>query len=177
VQSSEAYLRRLMTDSLDGDAQAHNALLKALVPLLRAFFGRRMDNSAEVEDLVQDTLIAVHTRRASYDQARPFAPWLFAVARYKLIDAFRRRRDHLSIDGLDDLFGDDSFESATSAQLDVAALLDTLPAKQASAIRNTRIEGLSTAEAAARDGISESDVKVSVHRGLKALMARLGRSE
>lgn len=165
-----------MIDSLTGGAREQRALLQALLPVLRRFYARRVMNAADAEDLVQETLIAVHRRRASYDTGRAFGPWLFAVARYKLVDSFRRKRVEISLDGLDDVFGDEGFEQATSARLDVAALLDMLPVKQANAIRNTRIEGLSTAEPADREGISESDVKVSVHRGLKALMTRLGGS-
>ena len=174
MHADEASLRQLMTGSLTGDATAHGALLRALLPVLRRYFGRKLGTD-DVEDLVQDTLIAVHAKRASYDPARPFAPWLFAVARYKLIDSLRRRRLTVPLDGLEELLGDAGFEDSASAKLDIAALLDALPAKQADAIRNTRIEGLSTFEAATRAGISESDVKVSVHRGLKALGRRLGR--
>jgi RNA polymerase sigma factor (sigma-70 family) len=174
VQTDEAGLRQLMTASLDGDAAAHRRLLGALVPVLRRYFGRRTNDGAEVEDLVQDTLIAVHTRRASYDPARPFGPWLYAVARYKLVDAFRKRRATVSIDGMEELFGDGGFEDAVGARLDVTELLAALPPKQAMAIRATKIDGLSIADVAAREGISESDVKISVHRGLKALEKKLG---
>jgi RNA polymerase sigma factor (sigma-70 family) len=128
----------------------------------------------DVDDLVQETLIAVHVKRASYDPTRPFGPRLFAVARYKLIDAFRRNRAGVALDSLGDMFGDDRFEADTGARIEIATLLDTLPVKQASAIRGTRIEGWSISETAARDGISESDVKISVHRGVKALMAKRG---
>jgi RNA polymerase sigma factor (sigma-70 family) len=174
MHADEASLRQLMTGSLTGDSAAHGALLRALLPVLRRYFGRKLGTD-DVEDLVQDTLIAVHTKRASYDPARPFAPWMFAVARYKLIDSLRRKRPTVSLDGLDDILGDTGFEDSASAKLDVATLLGELPLKQADAIRNTRIEGFSTSEAAARAGISESDVKVSVHRGLKAVARRLGR--
>jgi RNA polymerase sigma factor (sigma-70 family) len=164
-----------MTGSLTGDATAHRDLLRALLPVLRGYFMRRTGGTSDVEDLVQETLIAVHTKRASYDPARPFGPWLFAVARYKLVDAMRRQRPHVSLDGLEDLFGDEGFEDSVGAKLDIDGMLATLPPKQAATIRHTRIEGLSTTEAAARSGISEADVKVSVHRGLKALAARLTR--
>jgi RNA polymerase sigma factor (sigma-70 family) len=174
VRTDEPALRLLMHASLDGDANAHRQLLGALVPVLRGYFGRRTGDAAQIEDLVQETLIAVHTRRASYDPARPFGPWLFAVARYKLVDAWRRRRDTVALDGLEEMFGDGGFEDEIGAKLDVAGLLGTLPPKQATAIRATKIEGLSIADVAARDGISESDVKISVHRGLKALAKRLG---
>jgi RNA polymerase sigma factor (sigma-70 family) len=164
-----------MTGSLSGDSAAHNALLRALLPVLRAYFAKRLGAVSDVEDLVQETLIAVHTKRASYDPVRPFGPWLFAVARYKLVDSFRRHRQHVPLDGLEDVLGDSGFEDATAAKLDIDSLLATLSPKQATMIRETRIEGLSTVEAAALGGISESDVKVSVHRGLKALTERLGK--
>jgi RNA polymerase sigma-70 factor (ECF subfamily) len=165
-----------MQASLDGDARAHHMLLSKLVPVLRRYFTRRMAGAADLEDLVQETLIAVHTRRGSYDRGRAFGPWLFAVARYKMIDHFRRTRHHVALDDLGDLLGDGGFEDAVSARLDIDAALETLSPKQAATIRATKIEGLSVAEAAARDGISEADVKVSVHRGIKALAKKMSGS-
>jgi len=176
VATDEAHLRHLMQASLDGDARAHHMLLSALVPVLRRYYARRMAGAADLEDLVQETLIAVHTRRGSYDRSRAFGPWLFAVARYKMIDHFRRTRHDVALDDLGDLLGDGGFEDAVSARLDIDAALETLSPKQAATIRATKIEGLSVAEAAARAGISEADVKVSVHRGIKALTKRLSGS-
>jgi len=115
----------------------------------------------------------VHSRRSTYDRDRAFTSWLFAIARYKMIDHFRRVRRLQPIDGLEDVLIADGFEDASGARIDVDDLLDTLPPKQARMIRATRIEGLSVAEVAAADGLGESDVKVSVHRGLKSLMARI----
>ena len=166
-------LRALMLAGLDGDGASHAALLEFAASLLRAFYRRRIADADDIEDLVQETLIAVHERRASYDRRRPFSPWLFAIARYKMIDHIRRRSRLQPIDDVDDLLVAADFEAPSLARTDLARLLDGLPAKQAAAIRNTRIEGLSVAEAAARAGIGESDVKVSVHRGLRALAARV----
>ena len=173
MPTNEDQLRAWMTGGLDGDAASHAALLKALVPLLRAFYRRRLGEGGELEDLVQETLIAVHTRRASYDRDRPFTAWLFSIARYKMIDHFRRTRRHVSVEDLAETLSVESFEAASNARMDVEQLLDGLPPKQASAIRRTRLDGLSIAEAAEVAGIGESDVKVSVHRGLKALGARI----
>ena len=174
MRISDEQLRALMLAGLDGNGEAHAALLGLLASLLRPFYRRRMRADADdIEDLVQETLIAVHDRRASYDRRRAFTPWLFAIARYKMIDHFRRRSRLQPIDGLDEMLVAEGFEDASLARVDVARLLDRLPPKQARAIRDTRIEGLSVAEAAARAGIGESDVKVSVHRGLKALAARV----
>ncbi|MBN8839832.1 MAG: sigma-70 family RNA polymerase sigma factor [Sphingomonadales bacterium] len=174
MKANEDELRRLMINGLDGNAGDHAALLRQLVPVLRGFY-RRQAHGAEddIEDLVQETLIVVHTRRASYDRDRVFTAWLFAIARYKMIDHFRRVRRLQPIDGLENILTIDGFEDASGARLDVDDLLDTLPAKQARMIRATRIEGLSIADAAAAHGIGESDVKISVHRGLKSLMKRI----
>ena len=177
MRPSEDQLRAWMVAGLDGDAGCHAALLRALVPMLRGFYRRRVrDGGDDIEDLVQETLIAVHTRRASYDRDRAFTAWLFAIARYKMIDHFRRARHHVAIDDLGDILIAEGFEDGTAARMDVDRLLETLPGKQARAIRSTRIDGLSIAEAASADGIGQSDVKVSVHRGLKALAARIAGS-
>jgi len=174
MRADEQALRDLMIGGLDGNAADHAALLRQLVPLLRAFYRRRARGGEDdIEDLVQETLIAVHTRRATFDRDRAFTAWLFAIARYKMVDHFRRVCRLQPIDGLEAVLVAEGFEDAADARLDVADLLDTLPAKQARVIRATRIDGLSVAEAAAADGIGESDVKVSVHRGLKALMVRI----
>ena len=163
-----------MIGGLAGEAAAQRALLRALAPVLRAFFARRLRGAEDdVEDLVQDSLVAIHTRRATYDPARPFTAWAYAVARYKMIDHFRRRKQTVPLDDFADILSVGSFEDASGAQMDVAKLLDALPSKQAQAIRATKIDGLSVAEAAVRAGISESDVKISVYRGLKTLERRL----
>jgi len=173
VLVSERELKELMVDGLDGNAAAHAALLSALVPLLRSYFRRRAHGAGDdIEDLVQETLIAVHARRATYDRSRMFSAWLFAIARYKLIDHFRRRQRECPVEDLEELLIEEGIEAST-AEWDVERLLDSLPTKQANAIRGTHVEGLSVAEAASRAGIGESDVKVSVHRGLKALAARI----
>lgn len=174
MRADEDVLRGLMIGGLGGDAAAHAALLRLLVPMLRGFYRRRASGSDDdIEDLVQETLIAVHSRRATYDRERAFTAWLFAIARYKMVDHFRRVRRLQPIEGMEEVLPAEDFEPATLARLDIEELLATLPPKQARMIRATRLEGLSVAEAAEAGGIGESDVKVSVHRGLKALMARV----
>jgi RNA polymerase sigma-70 factor (ECF subfamily) len=173
MQAGEHQLKTWMVEGLDGDSASHAALLRALVPLLRAFYRRRVSDGDVIEDLVQETLIAVHTRRMSYDRRRSFSAWLFAVARYKMVDHFRRTRQTTSIDDMEESLFAEGFETEVNARIDVDQLLSRLPNKQAQAIRQTRIEGRSIADAAREAGIGESDVKVSVHRGLKALAARI----
>ena len=162
---------------LAGDAVAYRAFLQDLTAHLRAFLRKRLTRLPdEVEDLVQESLLAVHNQRHTYDPAQPLTAWVVALARYKLIDLLRRRsRQDLLNDPLDEdseqLLAIDS--EAAEAQRDLAKLLETLPEKQRTAIVCVKLEGLSVAETARRTGISEASVKVGIHRGLKALAARL----
>jgi len=173
MAAGEEQLRAWMLGSLEGDSAAHAALLHSLVPLLRSFYGRRLRSVGDdIEDLVQETLIAVHTRRAAYDRARPFTAWLFAIARYRMVDYLRRRKFSIPLEEAPEP-ADEGFEDASVASMDMEALLSSLPPKQARAIRETHLEGKSVAEAAAAAGIGESDLRVSVHRGLKALATRI----
>jgi RNA polymerase sigma-70 factor (ECF subfamily) len=171
---AETRLKALMLATLAGDAGAYRALLAALTPYLRAYFARRV-GQADAEDLVQETLIAIHTKRATYDPALPFTAWLHAIARYKLIDHFRRAgvRRTLPLEQAEAITEDRQAESA-DAKRDVEKLLGALPRARRELVRQVKIEGLSTAEAAARTGMSESAVKVGVHRALKALSAMIG---
>ncbi len=172
MRTSEDRLKEMMIAAQDGDAGAYKALLTALAPALRSFFSRRLHGAVEdVEDLVQEALIAIHTRRTTYDRARPFTAWLYAVARYKLVDYLRRMRRDIPIEGLEDMLVAEGFEEASASRMDIDKLLGGLPNKQARAIRATKIDGLSVAEAARNGALSEADVKISVHRGLKALAA------
>lgn len=183
MAASEAQLQAWMVAGLAGDKAAHAALLRALLPVLRAWFRRRLSGREDVqEDLVQEVLIAVHEKRATYDPSRPFGGWLYAIARYKLIDHFRRhgtgrRGRETPLDGFEDLLAAPDRADAGDAGADVERLLALLNPKQAAAIRATHLEGLSIAEAAERHRWSASDVKISVHRGFKALAARIGRSD
>ena len=168
--STEAQLKDRMLAGLGGDPKAHAALLRAVAPLLRSYFARRMrDDAGEVEDLVQETLIAVHTRRGSFDPDRKFTSWLFSIARHKLVDHYRRSFRYQPTEGLEEILVSEGFEQSSNAAMDVDRLLASLPIKQARAIRETKLHGLSIAEAAERAGLGLSDVKVSVHRGMKAL--------
>lgn len=173
MRGNEDQLRTWMVDGLDGNAGSHEAMLRALVPLLQAFYRRRVADADAIEDIVQETLIAIHTRRMSYDRNRAFGAWLFAIARYKMVDHFRRTRQTCPIDDVEHLLISPGFEDETGARLDLDELLGDLPDKQARLIRRTRLDGHSIAETATAEGLGQSDVKVSVHRGLKALAARV----
>ena len=175
VRPDEQELKILMLAALDGNQRAYRQLLQNLAPILRRYLGRRVASGPEdLEDIVQETLLAIDQRRITYDRSRPFTPWVFAIAHHKFVDLVRRGRATTLLS--DDIVGDDGSGNPALAKIDMSNLLDTLPAKQAEAIRAVKIEGLSISEAADRQGIGESDVKVSIHRGLKALMQKIGRS-
>ena len=160
-----------MLASLDGDAAAYRDLLRELTGYLRAYYRRRLAHgAADVEDLVQETLIAVHSRHSSYDRSQPFTAWAYAMARYKLVDYLRKQRVRAAvpIDETVDLFAPDECEHAAASR-DVEQLLAELPVRQRDAIRLTKIEGLSIDEAARRTGQSAAATKVGIHRGLKRL--------
>lgn len=171
----EERLRSLMIEALAGNEQSYRRLLTEVGDRLRAYYARRLGpGHAATEDLVQEALLAVHMRRFTYDSERPFTAWLHAIARYKLIDYLRRSRAHrsLPIDDFDDLFAVDASEAA-GASHDIGQLLEELPPRPRSFIRAVKIDGRSIAEVSAGSGVSESAVKVAIHRGLKQLAKRL----
>jgi RNA polymerase sigma-70 factor (ECF subfamily) len=169
MTADEATLARLMGLAQLGDAAAYRQLLGLCAPLIRRFYARRLPDGA-LDDLVQETLMSLHRKRDSWDPARPFIPWMAAIARYRWVDHLRRVYAAPEAE-LGDDFGVESGEAAIAARFGCDRLLAMLPEAQAGAIRATRIDGLSTAEAAERLGQSEALVKVNVHRGLKKLAA------
>jgi RNA polymerase sigma-70 factor (ECF subfamily) len=176
----EAGLKPLWMRAQAGDEAAYRETLMRIATRLRAFFGRRLLSLPDdVEDLVQETLLALHLRRGTYDPALPVSAWVHAIARHKLVDLWRRRgrREslHDSIDDLDEA-GQLVAPDEQPARRDLGVLLNTLPAAQRHAIVLTKIEGLSVAEASQRTGVSVAALKVQVHRGLKRL-AELVRTE
>ncbi len=178
VEESEARLKDLMLRGLDGDAGAHRQMLAALSTRLRAYFARRMPgNSVDVEDLVQETILAVHMRRATYDRARPFTAWAYAIARYKLIDHWRRRKIHATAP-LDDFEDFLSAPASTSDDgLDLTRAMLSLTPGQRALVEAVKLKGFSLAEAGAANGISEGAAKVALHRALRRLAGRLRRAD
>ena len=185
VRSTEPELRALMMRGLDGDADAHRALLEKLSNQLRGYFkgqlARINHGPVEAEDLVQETLIAIHTRRHTYSPSQPLTPWVYAIARYKFVDYLRRTkasRSDVPMEDVNEITAQDDGAHVDST-LDLERLMAELTPKMRQAVRYVKLDGLSVSEAAARSGMSESNVKVSVHRGLKALaqlISKGGRS-
>ena len=181
LDAVEARLRALMVDALAGDAVAYRAFLRELTAHLRRFLGKRLQSRPDdVEDLLQECLIAVHDKRHTYDATQPLTPWIHAIARYKLVDHLRGSpRVEIASDDFDD--EPDSRAAAAhevaDARRDLAKLLARLPPRQRLPIVRVKLEGQSVAEAASATGMSISAVKVGIHRGLKALAAMVAKRE
>ena len=180
MASDETRLRGLFLRGLEGDEAALRGFLLEASAALRGYFRNRLRAAPEdAEDLVQETIIAIHTKRHTYDPTQPLTAWLYAIARYRLIDHLRRQKRRGPAIALDDAPESalaDPVRDNADARRDVAALLERLPEKQRTAIRLIKLEEKSVREAAALTGWSESDLKVSAHRGVKAL-ARMMAAE
>ena len=163
---------------LEGEHAAYQTFLQRLSAHLRAFLRRRLFGwPDDVEDLVQECLLAMHNKRHTYQSDQPLTAWVHAMARYKLVDVLRSKsvREALQ-DPLDDdlaIFAESSTE-ASDARRDLTGLLAKLPDRQRLPVERVKLEGLSVTEAAALLGMSESAVKMGIHRGLKALGKRVG---
>jgi RNA polymerase sigma-70 factor, ECF subfamily len=157
-----------------GDGIAYRRLLEALAPLLRQIVGRSFARAgfgnSDVEDVVQETLLAIHLKRQTWDDDKAITPWVTAIARHKVIDSLRRRGRHVELpidDFLDVLPAEIPTERLSSR--DAERLLSVLDGRQRDVVRAISIEGITAREAADRFRISQGAVRVSLHRGLSAL--------
>jgi RNA polymerase sigma-70 factor (ECF subfamily) len=179
--SLESELRALIVASLDGDAVAYHALLERLTGHLRAYYRHRFarigHGPTDAEDLVQETLIGIHTHRHTYDPSQRFTPWVHAIARYKFLDYLRGQKSSLNdipVESAEDLVAD-SETGVVESGLDLKRLMLKISPKARQAIHYLKLQGLSVNEAAARCRMSESAVKVAAHRGLKALVLQIAK--
>jgi RNA polymerase sigma-70 factor (ECF subfamily) len=171
-----------MRDAIDGDARAYHRLLSALTPHLRAIARRRCDQFgapvSEAEDVVQEVLLAVHLKRATWDPARPIGPWLSTIVRNKLVDSLRRRGRHMYVP-IEDVMATLEVEEQADGldRRDVERLLGRLKDPRRDIVRSIAIEGAGVRETAARLTMSEGAVRVALHRALKSLAALYRRDE
>lgn len=168
--------------SLGGDTQAYQRFLTRVTPHLRALARRRAaafgGPAPDVEDVVQEVLLAIHLKRHTWDTSRPLGPWLSAIVRNKLIDALRRRGRHVNVP-IEDVM--DTLEAAEAAdetmdRMDAEQLLARLKEPQRDIVRSISLNGAGIRETAQRLMMSEGAVRVALHRALKTLAA-LYRSE
>jgi RNA polymerase sigma-70 factor (ECF subfamily) len=180
----EMELSALMRRAQQGDAQSYKTLLMRINLLMTDFvhnsftrFG--LAQESEQEEVVQEILLGIHSKRNTYDPAQYFLPWLYAIARYKVVDYVRRSGVKQKVtDPLDAEV--ETLEAVASyspgAGIDVLQLCESLPAKQRELIKLVKLDGLSVAEVSAKTGYSPSDIKVSVHRALRALQNKIKES-
>jgi RNA polymerase sigma-70 factor, ECF subfamily len=168
----------LMRSAISGDSAAYHRLLKAITPVLRAAARRGLARAGQPveqsEDIVQDILLAVHLKRHTWDVEAPFAPWLFAIARNKLIDALRRRgrRVFVNIDDFAETIPSEPAAEAAPAG-EIAAKLQSLPPRQREVLQAIAVDAASIKDTATKFAMSEGAVRVALHRALASLTARL----
>ncbi len=172
--SEETPFASWMSAAQNGDADAYRRLLEALQPLLFRFVRRRVGSDAAAEDVCQEILLTVHRVRHTYDPERPFEPWLYSIARSRVVDHLRRERRIGAVEVFMDILPEVSIDAAQTTPESALELLDRLPAAQREAFLMLKVEGLSTEEAAARAGVSVSALKVRAHRAYKAIKQMLG---
>jgi RNA polymerase sigma-70 factor (ECF subfamily) len=168
----------LMRLAQAGDQVAYASLLVLLTSVTRRFARVRLGAVPWIDDVVQETLMTVHAARQTYDPARPFAPWFYAVASSRMIDVLRRERRVSAREIADDTLPE---RAATRARADdeidvkaIHAAMATLPARQRQVIEGLKFQDESVREVAGRLRMTESSVKVTAHRGYRALRRLLG---
>ena len=181
MMAAEAELKGLMLAALDGDSASHRTLLNRLNSRLRAYYKSKLTRvgkgASEAEDLVQEAVVAIHIKRHTYDPTDPFTPWVYAIARHKLIDFLRRTRRSfvdVPLDEADEAMACDDYIGVESSY-DIRRLMQRLPETIKCSMEAVKLDGLSIAEAAKRCGLSESGGKVNIHRGLKTLAALMAQ--
>lgn len=172
----------LLKKANDGDAFAYRSFLERLAPFVRGMarrgIGRIGTPLADLEDAVQETLLAVHLKRHTWDETQPIGPWIGAITRYKLIDLARKcgRRKEIKLDETFELAAPELEESSLSDH-EVTRLLDTVSETQREIVRSISIKGVSIREVATTMNMTEGAVRVTLHRGLKALAEAYRRLE
>jgi RNA polymerase sigma-70 factor (ECF subfamily) len=174
----EAELSALLRAAIAGDDRAYARFLGRTATIVRNFVRRRLSDGGGVdaEDVVQDTLLAIHTKRHTWESDEAVLPWVLAISRYKLIDAFRRRGRRIEVD-LDEVIESVAQpEQDTVDARDVDRALAGLAPGQRSVVAAISVEGRSISETAARLGMSETAVRVALHRGLRSIAQRFGQT-
>lgn len=169
----------LMKAANGGDAVAYAEFLRVAAVLVRRVAGRKLAETAVVspEDIVQETLLAIHTKRHTWRPAEPILPWLLTIARYKVIDAYRRRgtRVFVNVDDVAELLAAPDVPAADASDRTLERALGDLSDGQQRVVRSIGVDGRSISETAQELGMKETAVRVAFHRGLTAIAAKFGR--
>jgi RNA polymerase sigma-70 factor, ECF subfamily len=175
--SKESELAGLLMAAIAGDERAYGEFLRQVACMVRAFARRKIVwGVIDPEDVVQETLLAIHLKRHTWKCGEPVKPWLYAIARYKVIDAFRRRgrRVEIDIDDVADILAGP--EPSQVSDREISRALETLAPGQRSVVTEVSVGGRSIRETARKLGMSEAAVRVALHRGLSAIAFRYGRT-
>ena len=158
-----------MSEAQRGNAEAYRALLDDIGPELMSFLRARVANPQDVQDLYQETFLALHRARHTYEAPRPVEPWLFAIAEHLVARHMRRHRARMGREVLVDALPAQAMEDNGHARLEWRRALDRLPPAHREAIELVKLEGLSTEAAAARAGTTPGAFRVRAHRAYRAL--------
>jgi len=169
----------LMRQALNGDAQAYATLLNETSRLLRPYLVKSLFSGNEVDDVLQEILISIHKARHTYDGVRPYKPWAYAIAKFRLQDHLRSHyasnlHNADNIDELENILPEDVTENEFSYE-SISGEVEKLPEKQATILRMMHQEGYTAKEVAEKVGMNESAVKVAAHRAYKVLREKLER--
>jgi RNA polymerase sigma-70 factor, ECF subfamily len=176
---TDARLSGLLRAALGGDEAAYDRFLRDVAGLVRAAALGRLGSSSEPdpEDVVQETLLAIHMKRHTWRQDEPVGPWVHAIARYKIVDVFRRRGRVVTVD-IDDFSNSLAGEDAPVVhERDIERALQGLTDGQRQVVSAISLEGRSIAETAERLDMKENAVRVALHRGLAAIATRFGKAD
>lgn len=172
----DRHWQNLMQAAQNGDQAAYARLLNEMLPVLRATVRRKWRNPNDVEDIVQDILLSIHTVRHTYDPARPFGPWLATIAARRIADAARRSsarsKNETTVEIMPETSSHDGTkydQDALDDQGEIQRAMAGLSAPQRQAIELMKLRGLSLEETSVVTGKSVSSLKVTVHRAMKAM--------
>jgi len=170
-------LGALMRQALEGDKRAYSELLHETARFLRSFLLKRLRLESEVDDLLQEILLSIHKSRHTYDGRRPYKPWAYAIAKFRLHDYLRRHyadrlRLAVELSEVENDLRDDVTESPLNYE-SISGEILKLPEKQATILRMMHQEGYTAGEVAEKIGMTESAVKVAAHRAYKVLRTKL----
>lgn len=172
-------LAALMRLSLAGDKHAYATLLRETARLLRPFLTKRLSVESEINDLMQEILLSIHKARHTYDGLRPYKPWVYAIARFRLQDYLRMHyndelRHAVDVTEVAHELPENVTESAISYE-SISGEIRKLPEKQMTILQLMHQDGYTAKEVAEKMGMNEPAVKIAAHRAYKLLRKKLER--
>ena len=170
-------LETLMRQALAGDQHAYTELLRATTRVLRPFLAKRLPRTSETEDLLQEILLSIHKARHTYDGKRPYLPWAYAIARFRLLDHLRAHYadniwNAVDLSEAENTSAGDVTESRMTYE-SIKGVVQQLPEKQMTILQMMHEEGYTAREVAEKTGMQESAVTVAAHRAYKILKKKL----